>query len=69
MSSCPAPNCERVVGLTRYACGYHWRLLPARLRIAIMRAWGRRRRGIDGAVAEHEDAKAAADAWLQEHVA
>ena len=65
MRTCP--GCGRTIRLSFYACGLCWRRLPAELRTAILRAWGRRQRGVEGAAAEHEHAKVDADAWLQEN--
>jgi hypothetical protein len=64
---CPSPGCGRHVPTGRYACPTDWYRLPAGMRTAILRAWGRRTKGAEGAAKEHEDAKAAADAWLAGH--
>jgi hypothetical protein len=64
---CPAPGCGRTVPHGRYACAVDWRRLPADMRTAILRAWGRRLAAVEGATKEHEDAKAVADAWLVGH--
>lgn len=63
----PCPGCGRTVRPAQYACGGCWRRLPANHRTAILRAWGRRQRGTEGAAAEHELAKSDAGAWLAEN--
>jgi hypothetical protein len=65
--ACPAPGCGTAIGMYTYACGHHWRGLPAGLRLDITRAFGRRKAGAPGAIAEHQAAMAAADTWLTEH--
>jgi hypothetical protein len=65
--ACPAPTCPRSVPLDRYACPVHWRRLPSDLQLAVVIAWGRRRKGVEGAKEAHEAAKAAADKWLADH--
>ncbi len=64
MTDCPAPGCARQVPTSRYACPRHWYALPAHLRTAIARAWGRRLKGVPGAMLEHQQAKDAAQAFL-----
>jgi hypothetical protein len=61
------PGCSKPVRPAMYACGGCWRRLPVEHRTPILRAWGRRQRGVEGAIAEHEDAKASAAAWFEEH--
>lgn len=63
--ACPSPGCNSRVPSGRYACSLDWRRLPADLRTAILRAWGRRLNGAEGAMVEHQVAKDAADAWYQ----
>lgn len=63
--ACPSQGCNSHVPAGRYACALDWRRLPAEYRTAILRAWGRRLNGVEGAMVEHETAKAAADAWYQ----
>jgi hypothetical protein len=62
--SCPSPGCSSRVPSGRYACALDWRRLPAGHRTAILVAWGRRLKGVEGAAEAHEAAKAAADAWF-----
>lgn len=61
----PCPGCGTPVRPGLYACGGCWRRIPGDLRTAILRAWGRRLHGEPGPVAEHDTAKATADAWLE----
>lgn len=63
------PGCGVRIRPGMYACGHDWRRLPPDLRTDILRAWGRRQRGVDGADSEHETAKTAADVWLAGHPA
>jgi len=64
---CPGPSCGAPVRAPLYACWGCWRRLPGNLRTAILRAWGRRLAGTDGAATEHETAKAAAASWYAQH--
>lgn len=32
---CPAPDCERMVPQSQFACGEHWRSIPAEIRSRI----------------------------------
>lgn len=58
------PGCGTSIRPAVYACGGCWRRLPAGLRTALLRSWGRRQRGTEGAAEEHQAAKLEADQWL-----
>lgn len=36
---CPAPECDAAIPSERFACRYHWYMLPSRMREAINRAF------------------------------
>lgn len=61
--SCPGCGC--LIWPGDYACPRDWNRLPPGHRTSILRAWGRRTRGVKDADREHEEAKAAADQWLR----
>jgi hypothetical protein len=61
------PGCGHGVRSAWYACMTCWRRLPADLRTRLLRAWGRRQHGVDGARTEHEAAKSLASVWFSEH--
>jgi predicted amidophosphoribosyltransferase len=61
------PGCAKPIKVERFACGGCWRRIPGDLRTAIVRAWGRRKHGVTGAVGEHLKAKTAAAEWLEQN--
>ena len=63
----PCPGCAHQIKVRMYACPGCWRRLPGNLRTAIVRAYGRRQHGVDGAAGEHTKAKATATEWLEQH--
>lgn len=63
----PCPACGALIWPGDYACARDWRRLPAGHRTAILRAWGRRTKGVKGADTEHETAKADAAEWFAAH--
>lgn len=36
---CPAPECARRVQFERLACPTHWRAIPTRVQVPLLRAW------------------------------
>lgn len=66
---CPHPDCHEAIPPHRYACGRHWYKLPKDLRRAINRTWNMRLGDPTNPerIEEHEQAKARADKWLEEH--
>jgi len=60
-------GCGTRISSALFACRSCWPRLPAGLRTQILRSWGRRQHGTEGAAAEHETAKAYASAWFARH--
>jgi hypothetical protein len=53
---CPAPPCDRQIGVQYLACRRHWHMVPAPLRRALLAAWDG---GRGFGSAEHVAARAA----------
>ena len=59
---CPIDGCEFVKGPIHIMCARHWRIVPARVRDQVWKAWKNRQAhpNESGAIARHRAAMAAA---------
>jgi hypothetical protein len=57
---CPAPDCDREVASSQFACPKHWYRLPAGMRSAIWTAYKQEPLG-----EAHREAMATARTWLR----
>lgn len=67
--ACVLAGCERHAHTDLPWCVSDFRRLPPDLRTAYVRAFGRREQLVDGAMAELQVARDAADAWFEQHPA